>query len=232
MYWCETRREWWMRTPPDDGAFLFSFNLRDGLIEKQTVKWRCGCFVRLKKIIIICNRWCQMWGNQKGKCCVKKNVEDKSLKTSSHQFQFVVGTKYEPKGHEQCRFHTRDHQHAKRRIPDQTFYVARKTIGRGIRSYRSMCSFAPKTSSSPWSQSTVYQQDGPFVSRVDWKTKKKKKGVFIRGEQTQASGRWILHDVKNEESSVKISKYVKKNIFYPQYVQLCTVSYIWQNLRI
>lgn len=184
-----------------------------------------------KKIIIICNRWCQMWGNQKGKCCVKKNVEDKSLKTSSHQFQFVVGTKYEPKGHEQCLFHTRDHQHAKRRIPDQTFYVARKTIGRGIRSYRSMCSFAPKTSSSPWSQSTVYQQDGPFVSRVDWKTKKKK-GVFIRGEQTQASGRWILHDVKNEESSVKISKYVKKNIFYPQYVQLCTVSYIWQNLRI
>lgn len=100
-------------------------------------------------------------------CKKKKNVEDKSLKTSSHQFQFVVGTKYEPKGHEQCLFHTRDHQHAKRRIPDQTFYIARKTIGCGIRSYRSMCSFAPKTSSSPRSQSTVYQQDGPFVSRVD-----------------------------------------------------------------
>lgn len=141
-----------------------------------------------KKIIIICNRWCQMWGNQKGKCCVKKNVEDKSLKTSSHQFQFVVGTKYEPKGHEQCRFHTRDHQHAKRRIPDQTFYVARKTIGRGIRSYRSMCSFAPKTSSSPWSQSTVYQQDGPFVSRVDWKTKKKREFSYEESKRRPLGG--------------------------------------------
>ena len=58
----------------------------------------------------------------KGKSCVKKkHVEDKSLKTSSHQFQFVVGTKYEPKGHERFLFHTRDHQHAKHRIPDQTF---------------------------------------------------------------------------------------------------------------
>lgn len=159
-----------------------------------------------------CNWWCHMWGSKRG----GKPYEDKSLKYFSHQLKQTWTQRSW-----QCLFYTIWSSTSLTTLKAEFSHTTSIFLNYDIRN----CLKKNENSIAPpqiWSVQ--------FTRRIDFLLKKLKrdKGGFHEESRCRPPG----HDpswCENEESSIKISKYVKKKtFFYFQCVQLCTVSYIWQ----